>query len=320
MLPSKNRTISLNGIAKIVNFSKIQDLLSFLLIYLGRFYKNSGMKRILNILAVASVAFSFSACDLLEDQNRDTDKEIIIPDDKPKDDNSGDDNNNGDNTGDNGGNTGDNGGNEGGNDGNEGGNDDTTGDRSKYEQYNHTFTQADAIYFGAYYEGQPSDVSNWWIELADNNFSLEDYSGEGYNVILEFFSKGTAPAAGTYTIDAFDKNPFSHLSLLYGYVDEYQEDGQTVEYPAGTWLFKGADALAGATAGSMTIAVSGSKYTISYTLHDDDFEITFKGNYSGELPIYDGTQTSSAAAPQKVAKIHRDLGPVKPVRLLRVKK
>lgn len=286
------------------------------------------MKRILSIFAVAAIAFTFSACDLLDDlsKDRDTDSEIMIPDDSPSDDDSGKDNNDGgstDGSGDNpGGGNDDNGGNNG--DGNGDNTGDNTGsdigDRSKYEQYNHSFTQGDAIYYGVYYEKQPSDVGNWWIELADSNYSLEDYTGEGYNVILEFFCKGTTPAAGTYTIDAFDKNPFSHLSLLYGYVDEYQEDGQTVEYPAGTWLFKGADALAGATAGSMTIAVSGSKYTISYTLHDDDFEITFKGNYSGELPIYDGTQTSSAAAPQKVAKSHRDLGPVKPVRLLRVKK
>ena len=79
------------------------------------------MKRILSIFAVAAIAFTFSACDLLDDLNkdRDTDSEIMIPDDSPSDDDSGKDNNDGgstdgsgDNPGggndDNGGNTGDN--------------------------------------------------------------------------------------------------------------------------------------------------------------------------------------------------------------------
>lgn len=303
------------------------------------------MKRILSIFAVAAIAFTFSACDLLDDLNkdRDTDSEIIIPDDSPSDDDSGKDNNdggstdgsgdnpgggnddNGGNNGDgNGDNTGDNSGDNSGDNNDEGNTGDNTGsdigDRSKYEQYNHSFTQGDAIYYGVYYEEQPSDVGNWWIELADSNYSLEDYTGEGYNVILEFFCKGTTPAAGTYTIDAFDNNPFSHLSLLYGFTDEYQEDGETIQYTAGTWLYKGNEAIAGATAGSMTIAVSGSKYTITYTIHDDDFEITFKGSYTGELPIYDGTQSYNAAAQQKVARSPRKLSGSKPARLLRVKK
>ena len=108
--------------------------------------------------------------------------------------------------------------------------------------------------------------------------------------------------------------------MLYGFTDEYQEDGETIQYTAGTWLYKGNEAIAGATAGSMTIAVSGSKYTITYTIHDDDFEITFKGSYTGELPIYDGTQSYNAAAQQKVARSPRKLSGNKPVRLLRVKK
>lgn len=278
------------------------------------------MKRLVSFLVVAVFAFSFSACDLLDSNpDRDTDSEIIIPDDSPSDDDSGKDNNDGGNTdGDNtGGNDGDNGGNTGDNgDGTE----DNTDDRSQYEQYNHTFTQGDAIYFGTYYEEQPEDVSNWWIELADNNFSLEDYSGEGYNIVLEFFCKGTTPAAGTYTIDAFDKSPFSHLSLFYGYIDEGQVDGETVQYPAGTWLYKGVEAIAGATDGEMTIAVSGTKYTVSYTLYDDDYKITFKGTYTGDLALYDGTESAPAAAPQKVAESARDLAPTKPARVFRVKK
>lgn len=273
------------------------------------------MKRLFITLTVLAAALSFSACDLNGLKDRDTDSEIIYP---GKDDNGG-------STGDNGGSTEDNGGNTEDNTGDNGGNtddntDNNTVDRSQYEQYNHTFTQGDAIYYGAYYDEQPEDVANWWIELADNNFSLEDYSGEGYNIVLEFFCKGTTPAAGTYTIDAFDKVPFSHLSLLYAYLDEGQVDGETVQYPAGTWLYKGVEAIAGATDGEMTIAVSGTKYTVSYTLYDDDYKITFKGTYTGDLALYDGTESAPAAAPQKVAKSARDLAPAKPARVFRVKK
>ena len=142
------------------------------------------MKRILSIFAVAAIAFTFSACDLLDDlsKDRDTDSEIMIPDDSPSDDDSGKDNNDDgstDGSGDNpGGGNDDNGGNNGDNHGAEGNTGDNTGsdigDRSKYEQHNHSFTQGDAIYYGVYYEGQPSDVCNWWIDLADSNYSLED--------------------------------------------------------------------------------------------------------------------------------------------------
>ena len=66
------------------------------------------MKQLVSFLVVAVFAFSFSACDLLDSNpDRDTDSEIIIPDDSPSDDDSGKDN--GGNTGDNGGSTGDNG-------------------------------------------------------------------------------------------------------------------------------------------------------------------------------------------------------------------
>ena len=248
--------------------------------------------------------FSFYACDVKDSPTRNSDTEITKPDGNTGDEEPGDDNTENENPGDD--NTGDNG----------GGNTEGETDRSDYEQYNTTYTQGDAVYFGVYYEEQPADVANWWIELADNNFSLDDYTGEGYNIILEFFCKGSTPAVGTYTIEAFDKDPFSHMSLIYGYIDEYEGE----DYPMGTWLYQGPYAIAGATDGSMTIAVSGSKYTVSYTLYDDDYQIAFQGSYTGELPVYDGTQTGSIAAPQNVAKKARSLAPVKPVRLLRVKK
>lgn len=247
------------------------------------------MKRILSILTIAVFALSFSACDLLDSTpDRDTDSEIIIPDDSPSDDDSN----------------------------NEGDNPSGEIDRSKYTQYNTTFTQGDAIYFGVYYEEQPDDVANWYIELADKNFDLTEYSGEGYYMTLEFFCKGTTPAAGTYTIEAFNKDPFSHMSLGDGFIEEYNGES----YAVGTWLFQGSNAIAGATDGSMTIATSGSKYTVSYLLHDDEYQITFQGKYSGDLPLYDGTGSSATQAVKKTTKSTRAPYIAKPTKVFRVKK
>ena len=231
------------------------------------------MKRLFCILTAATVALSFSACDLHEEE-RDTDKEILRPDDdKPI---KGEEN------------------------------DDI--DRSNYQIYNHTFTQGQAGYYGQYYEEQPSTSANWFLELADSNYSLENYEGTGFNTVIELFTTSSATTsipAGEYTIEAFDNNSFSAGSLLYGYYGEYEEEGETIQYPAGTWLFEGDEAVAGATAGKMTVSRSGNNYSISYVLHDDEFEVTFKGTYSGSLSIYDGTEGYSLAAQAKVAKAPR---------------
>ena len=94
------------------------------------------MKRILSILTIAVFALSFGACDLLDSTpDRDTDSEIVIPDDSPSDDNSGNDNDGGNTDGDNGDNDGgNNGGDNTGDDPEDNTGDNTEGetDRSKY--------------------------------------------------------------------------------------------------------------------------------------------------------------------------------------------
>ena len=52
----------------------------------------------------------------------------------------------------------------------------------------------------------------------------------------------------------------------------------------------------------MVVSVSGSKYTITYSFHDDDLKVTFTGSYTGNLSIYDGTESYSALAPVKAVK------------------
>ena len=251
------------------------------------------MKRFISFWAAIAMIFSFYACD--GDKNytpRNSDTEINRPD------------NNEDNTGD---------------AGDTGSTEDAI-DRSQYVQYNHTLTHGQAGYYGIYYEDQPTTTANWYLELADNNYDFETYEGNGFNIVLEFFSSNsssTSIPAGEYTIEAFDNNPFSAGSLLYGYLEEYDENGETVEYPAGTWLFEGNEAIAGATAGKMTVGKSGSNYTINYFLHDDEYEVTFKGTFSGILEIYDDTESVSYVPAAKTAKAQRADKQVKRYRVRR---
>ena len=173
--------------------------------------------------------------------------------------------------------------------GNNGGTTDEV-DRSSYTVYSSTMTKGQATYYGQAYQGQPATTANWYIELADANYELDQYSGTGFNISLEFFTSSsytTSIPTGNYTVEAFNENEFPAYSLLYGFVSE---EGS---YPLGTWLFEGNEALAAATAGAMTVEKSGSTYKISYELHDDEYQITFKGTFSGSLTIYDGTQESS---------------------------
>lgn len=165
----------------------------------------------------------------------------------------------------------------------------------EYETYNTTFTSGYAGYYGVWYEGQPSNTTNWYIELADNNYDLENYEGDGYNIVLEIFAQGTDSSSiptGKYTVEAFEKSEYSAGSLLYGYIAEDETYG---EYPAGTWLYKGDEGIAGATSGEVNISVSGSKYTITYNLTDDEYKVRFKGSFTGSLTFYDATEEASYA-------------------------
>jgi hypothetical protein len=242
------------------------------------------MKHIFTTIALFAIAISFTSCE----------KEIIVNCNCQCNNSNGSDQNtgrpnNGGNTGNNGGNTGDNGGNTGDNGGNSGGNSGEI-NREDYETINCYFTQGQAGYYGVYYEDQPSNTANWYLELAESNYDLENYEGEGYNISIEFFtnsSSTTSIPAGEYTIEAFKKNEYSAGSILDGFI---AEDDTYGDYPAGTWIFEGNEGIAGATAGSMTITVSGDQYNIDYSFFDDEYQVAFCGSYSGDLTIYDGTE------------------------------
>lgn len=238
------------------------------------------MKRFLSILTAMVVTFSFCACEKGNDRDRDTDTEIIRPGNNGNPDNN-DSTGNDDNTG---------------NDG---------GDTSEYATYNHTFTNGCATYYGQGYEGQPANITNWLVELADNNYDLENYTGTGYNIVLDLFSaekSATSVPTGRYTIEAFEQSEFSAGSLLYGFIGEDETYG---EYPGGTWLYEGNEGIAAATAGWVEISGSGSNYTVTYELQDDEYMVSFKGSYTGSLTFYDGTQSESQAQAANIAKAKR---------------
>lgn len=258
------------------------------------------MRHIFTTIALFAMALSFASCE----------KEIIVNcncncqcnNSNGSDQNTG--RPGGDNTGNNGGNQDDNGGRPGDNGGNQGDNGGDSGEinRDNYETYNTTFTQGQAGYYGLYYDEQPNNTANWYLELADSNYDLENYEGDGYSISVELFTSSsytTSIPAGTYSIEAFDQNEFSAGSILNGYIAEDETYG---EYPAGTWLYQGDEGIAGATAGSMTISVSGSRYTINYTFYDDDYQVAFCGTYTGSLTFYDGTEGYSYAPATKGMK------------------
>lgn len=245
------------------------------------------MKQIFTTIALLAMAFSFASCEF--DVTCDCNCSCGSTD------------NNGQNSSRPGNSDSNNGGNEE-NGGNNGGtNNDNTGN-DEYETYNNTFTKGYAGYCGQYYEGQPANTTNWYLELADNNYDLESYEGTGYNIVIDLFASGTSSTAipaGRYSVEQFDKSEYSAGSLLYGYIAEDETYG---EYPGGTWLYEGNDGIAAATAGWVNVEVSGSTYTITYELVDDEYMVEFKGSFTGSLTIYDATEEASAAQATKSSR------------------
>ena len=142
-------------------------------------------------------------------------------------------------------------------------------------------------------------------EDADSNYDLDNYEGTGYNISIDFFTSSsytTSIQPGTYEVEPLDATTFSPKKIVSGFITEYEDEEEYYQYPAGTWLFKGDETVGGATAGNMVVSVSGSKYTITYSFHDDDLKVTFTGSYTGNLSIYDGTESYSTLAPVKAVK------------------
>ena len=143
--------------------------------------------------------------------------------------------------------------------------------------------------YGLWYEDQPEDVNNWILYLSESEFDEDGWSYEGDLIMIELFSKGIdAPKTGRYTIEAFYNSYYSDFSVGDGYVEEEEnEEGETEEYCYGTWLFQDGYGIAAALSGEVDIQKNGNTYTVTYDFCDDDFDIVFKGTFTGELDIYD---------------------------------
>ena len=82
-------------------------------------------------------------------------------------------------------------------------------------------------------------------------------------MVLTLSKPSTSIPSGKYTVETLEENLLMAGTVLYGFIGEDEENG---EYPAGTWLYSGNDAIAGATSGWVQIEASGSTYTITYEL------------------------------------------------------
>lgn len=210
------------------------------------------MKRIFAIMAIAAIIFAMPSCDKEEHGGKDSDTTIEKPED-----------NTGDNT--------------------DGGNTETVPDDYEKIQIN-DFHTCFATNYGQFYEGQPESIDNWYLELAVETYNLETYEGTGYNIALELFSNSSNEMnlqEGTYSIEAFTKEEFSNLSMMYGFTDDDNE-------VYGSWLWNGFEAVAGLTSGSVEISKkSDGKYEISFNLMDDEWKVAVNGEYTGSVSIYD---------------------------------
>ena len=246
------------------------------------------MRRFLSIVAAIVVAFSFCACDKVSD--RDTDREINRP------------GNNGGNHGDNGGST----------DDPELNTPDDGIDRSGYEVIENTnYVYAGGFLYGQYFEDQPENINDWILYLEEDDVTEES----GYSIEIELFTSSSAVNAiptGKYTIAAFDNNPFAEFSLLCGDYELSEDENEVLDY-WGTWLFEGHYFVGGATAGEVNFSKnSNGTHSITYTLHDDIDEITFKGSYSGEVIFSDERQANySQAKSQRRSPACKSASPLK---------
>lgn len=235
----------------------------------------SDMKRFIAIFIAAVLMGTLASCDPSGVGDRNTDTEVVRP-------GNGNENDNGSTGG-----------------GNQGG---ETVDRSNYEVLNMTYTQAIADFYGQYYEGQPADVGNWYIILADDEYDLETYEGTGDNIVLELFAKGNYAdgiPVGEYSVEAFLEKEFADKSVLYAWEEEETEDGEAYMAAYGTWLYAGNETRAGATAGTVTVSRTGGSYTISYNLHDDEYQISFAGSYTGYVDLYDASEETLSSTMAK---------------------
>ena len=182
-----------------------------------------------------------------------------------------------------------------------------SGDKpTTYEVIENTFDYGEMQFYGVYYDNQPEDVNSWSLVLAEDSFDLIEWTGTGYCAVVELFTDASATTdipGGKYTVEAFLEKEYAKMSVGDGYVfEEEGEDGETLEYCGGTWLYEDGYGIAGATSGDFTIAKnSNGTYLVTYDFKDSYNMIHFKGSYTGELEYYDGTDAGEVDSKSSAA-------------------
>lgn len=150
------------------------------------------------------------------------------------------------------------------------------------DEFSPKMTQGELWYYGDAYETNISN--NFVVYLATSGIKMEDFSGKGEIMYLEFNTTLTAKnalPAGTYNMTTFDIEKFNPFSIVPGF--EYEGN----KY--GTWYFgKMANDVIN---GIAIVSLSNNIYTIQYDLVDY-YGNLITGSFVGNLQWYDGSGTA----------------------------
>ncbi|MCQ2135454.1 MAG: hypothetical protein MJY67_00910 [Bacteroidales bacterium] len=174
-----------------------------------------------------------------------------------------------------------------------------TGDRSTYETVDMgTLPKAHLISYGQAYEGV--NYNDWEIYLGGSDMTVSSgaIGGKSDYAVIEVItpaSQISEISAGTFKC----VSELSVASLVPGALIPYYEDG---DYAYGSMLTQYFDyqgttdhyITAGATDGSATVKRDGDKYTIEFTLYDDDYGVTFSGKFTGVPGFSDYSSAASS--------------------------
>lgn len=149
------------------------------------------------------------------------------------------------------------------------------------DEFSPKMTQGELWYYGDAYETNISN--NFVVYLATSGIKMEDFSGDGEIIYLEFNTSLSATnnlPIGTYNMTTMDFEKFNPFTIVPGF--EY--DG----YKYGTWYFgrMANDVVEGTT----IVSFNNNKYTIQYDLVDY-YGNSITGTFVGNLQLYDGSET-----------------------------
>ena len=170
------------------------------------------------------------------------------------------------------------------------------------------------LYYGSPYDIKKSGYSNWDVQLYEPD-STEDDGWLKIELCSTEVPSNTKLPAGDYlcrTPKSFSESTLVPFSLVPGSYEYDESDGD--QYYS-TWYFDadhpyddyGRYYSYVLTDGSVKVSLSGSTYTIEYTLYDDEDCYILKGkSVVDALNYVDCTQSSTSAVPsRKAATVHR---------------